>query len=187
MLQQEIWKDIIGWEGLYQISTHQRVKSMAKIIICKDGKIKNYKEKILTPVHDSHGYMVHGLCRDNKLTGKKLHRLMMEAFVPNPENKPHINHINGIKDDNRLENLEWCNQSENSLHAYRVIKTRKSPYKGRVGSKAVNSKRVRSDILGITFGAAAEAGRILGIEPSYVGAICRGIRPPQYGIDLRYI
>jgi hypothetical protein len=108
--QEEIWVDVKGYEGLYSISNKQRIKSY---FICR----KYQTERIINGKY-SLGYRVAVLTKDKKKKLIFVHRLIAEAFIPNPENKPFINHINGIKHDNRIENLEWCTQSENIKHAY---------------------------------------------------------------------
>ena len=98
---QEIWKDIKGYEGLYQVSNFGRVKSL------------HGKEKILKPYHKSTGYIQVILCKNYKTVARMVHRLVAEAFIPNPENKSQVNH----KDENPLNNvdsnLEWCSATYN--------------------------------------------------------------------------
>ena len=94
----EIWKDIKGYEGLYQVSSLGRVKSL-----------KNGEYKIMKTAKDACGYP--HLTLLNK--SHRVHRLVAEAFIPNPDNKPCVDHINTIRDDNRVENLRWCSHREN--------------------------------------------------------------------------
>ena len=111
----EIWKDIPDYEGLYQISNTGRVKSLPK----KAGGSYR-KEKILRNQLKKTGYFQIKLSKDSSDRVMLIHRLIAEAFIENVENKPFINHINAIRNDNRIENLEWCTQSENVIHAYKL-------------------------------------------------------------------
>ena len=105
--QVEIWKDVLDYEGLYLVSSFGKVKS-----------IKSKKEKILKGRDDSNGYLKVALYKTKICVQKKIHRLVALAFIDNPYNKKTVNHINGIKTDNRVENLEWCTHSENEKHSY---------------------------------------------------------------------
>lgn len=134
----EIWKDIVGYEGLYMVSNLGAIKSIAKgkthrINIGLNGnkyKIKVKKprrEKILSPALSSKGYLFCVL-RKNKIPKTvAISRIVAAAFIPNPENKPFINHINFTPIDNRVENLEWCTQIENMAHS-RINKRWKYDY-----------------------------------------------------------
>ena len=95
----EIWKDIKGYEGLYQISSHGRVKSLFR-----------YK-KILKPALQTKGYFYVSLCKPNK--NFTIHRLVAEAFIPNPDNLPCVNHKDEDKTNNHVDNLEWCTYEYN--------------------------------------------------------------------------
>lgn len=98
----EVWKDIEGYEGLYQVSNLGRIR--------RDKKIKK-------PHVDHGGYLTVWLCKHSVQKCLKVHRLVASAFLSNPEGKRTVNHINGVKTDNRVENLEWATHSENINHA----------------------------------------------------------------------
>ena len=117
----EIWKDIKGYEGLYQVSNQGRVKSLARYVQ-NHTKMQFLQEKIKEPSErkkkeGKQGYLVLQLYKENKSKNYYVHRLVAEAFVANPNNKRTVNHINGDKHDNRAINLEWNTYAENNEHA----------------------------------------------------------------------
>lgn len=117
----EDWKAIPGFEESYQVSSLGMVKSIARI---RKGKTESAfwitKEKILSFSKHRCGYKHVALFSNGKRNTILIHILIARAFIPNPENKPQVNHKNGIKGDDRLENLEWCTVSENGKHSYRL-------------------------------------------------------------------
>ena len=115
----EIWKDIKGYEGLYQVSNLGRVKSLERY----DSYNKKVDEKILK-TKENLGYIYVNLHKNGIQKGYKVHRLVAEAFIPNPDNKPCIDHINTIVTDNRVENLRWCTYSENNRNPITMTKYR---------------------------------------------------------------
>ena len=112
----EKWKDIDKYKGYYQISNEGRVRSLDRIVNNRYGR-RVVKSRQMKVFKDSYGYNVVALCKNSKTEMVRTHRLVAIAFIPNPENKNCINHKNGIKEDNRISNLEWCTYKENNSHA----------------------------------------------------------------------
>lgn len=109
------WIDIPGFEGLYQASSCGKIKRLP---------INNRKERILQPHSNNNYYLIVGLRKGNNVLTRPVHRLVALAFIPNPENKPHINHKDLDKTNNRVDNLEWCTPKENSQHYAKSVKMR---------------------------------------------------------------
>ena len=116
----EVWKDIEGFEGIYQVSSYGNVKGLNRVIRRHDGVIQTYKEKILKPTVGAGGYFQKTLHNLKHRKTMSLHRLVALAFIPNPDGKETVNHIDGCKTNNDIENLEWATKSENTQHAFDI-------------------------------------------------------------------
>ncbi|MBQ0074635.1 MAG: NUMOD4 motif-containing HNH endonuclease [Prevotella sp.] len=116
----EEWREITGYEGRYAVSNLGRVKTIPHRVSNHTGTIL-LKERILKPNVLAKGYFQVTISKGVKGTRKyfQVHRLVAMMFIPNPKGYDQVNHINGIKNDNRAENLEWCNNSMNQIHAYK--------------------------------------------------------------------
>ena len=115
-MPQEIWKDVIGYEGYYQISNLGRIKSVNRITT--HNRVR--KECMLKQFLNKFGYYFVSLSKDNKKITQRVHRLVAKTFIPNPNNYPEINHIDGNKKNNKVENLEWCSCQQNILHSFKL-------------------------------------------------------------------
>lgn len=122
-MSDEIWKDVEETEGYYQISNYGRVKSVSRFHKTKDTGYYS-KEKILKPNMDTRGYLQvsirkpDGFETSNGYKTKRIHQMAAKAFIPNPNGYPVINHIDGNKSNNYVENLEWCSHKRNIQHAF---------------------------------------------------------------------
>lgn len=118
----EFWKDIENFEGKYQVSNKGRIKSLPRDVLCSNGKVLPVKEHILKPKVTINGYLMVVLRLNNKSYYRNIHRLVAQAFIPNPDNLPEVNHIDEDKTNNKVDNLEWCTSKYNSNYGKRNIK-----------------------------------------------------------------
>ena len=170
----EIWKDIIGYEGLYQVSNMGDIKSL-----------RLYKDKILKTSLSTSGYTQIGLHNSTTKTCQ-VHRLVAIAFIDNQENKKWVNHKNGIKTDNRVINLEWATPSENHLHSFRELGRQSVKYwTGKSGkdhnlSKAVLKYSLDGEFIH-EYGSMNQAFRETKVSVSQISLASRGIKSESGG------
>lgn len=119
----EIWKDVVGYEGYYQVSNKGNVKTVERTV--KFGKqIRTVSEKIREQVPDKRGYFTVILSKDNKVKNAKVHRLVAESFIPNPSHLPEVNHKDEDKQNNDVSNLEWCDHFYNTVYGTKLERQR---------------------------------------------------------------
>lgn len=177
----EVWKDVVGYEGLYEVSNLGRIR--------RDGRIKK-------PHVDHGGYETVCLYKSSKGKWFKVHRVVASAFKPNPENKRTVNHIDGNKQNNRVENLEWATHSENIVHAnetgLRKVTEAQRKAASENGKKTCDLNRVRKPVYLVKndvrkeFVSAHEAARYVSGSPSAIVRCCKGKKRTYKGCNWGY-
>lgn len=158
---EEVWKDIEGYEGLYQVSNKGNVKSL--------NYNKTKKEKKLKPGIVGSGYLQVNLCKNKTIKHFLVHRLVANAFLPNPQNFPCVNHIDECKTNNVVTNIEWCTNKYNSNYGTCIQRCHKAQINGK-RSKSVGA--FKNGELVFTFPSTKEAGR-QGFNQGAVASCCR--------------
>lgn len=188
MVNKEIWKDIEGFEGLYQVSNLGRIKSLPKKRLnCK------LPETIIMKPKNTRRYFQVTLIKDKNRKQCLVHRLVAQAFIPNPENKPQVNHIDGNGFNNKVDNLEWCTAQENSSHAWKtgLSKTTTKQLEHFYKIKIDNSKRVvQMDLNGNVikiWKSASDAARTIKGNVSRICNCCRGGQKTSSGYIWKYL
>lgn len=175
----EEWRPIKGYEGLYEVSSIGRVKSLCRRVIYPSGNSRWVPEKILKPSKSKKGYLSVSLYKNGKSTRSIVHRLVANAFIENPKEKPQVNHINEIRDDNRVSNLEWVTSKENNNHGGRNSKLSKARSKSVEGKSILNGnikiyEKVRDVVKD-------------GFNYGHVASCCRGELSAHKGFTWKYI
>ena len=174
---EEEWRNIAGYEGLYQVSNLGRVKSLERTVAGRNGSKRIIRGRILKPGSTQDGYLLVSLCNGS---GKKkmlrVNRLVCEAFHENHKNKPQVNHINEDKSDNRACNLEWVTAKENCNHGTRNARMAKS-----VGQYTTNGKLIK------IWQSTHEVERQLGFANQNISSVARGKLKTAYGYVWKYV
>ena len=141
----EIWKNITGYEGVYQISNMGRVKCLRSW----DVNLRDYidKETMLNPTDNGKGYLIIGLRKDKERKSHYIHRLVAQAFIDNPNNYGYVNHIDYNKKNNAVSNLEWCTQKNNVMHSAERMRHPKAYSTGKLGEKCITKRKGRYRVI----------------------------------------
>ena len=162
MNENELWKDVVGYEGLYKVSDRGNVYSVER----KDPRGIKIGGRMLKPRDGGNGYLRVSLCKNGKVKGKYIHRLVTEAFIPNPKKLPDVNHKDENPSNNELSNLEWCDARYNNNYGTRIERI------VQIQSKKVRAVNIKTGEV-IRFKSTAEAGN-KGYDQSGVATACRG-------------
>lgn len=179
----EIWKPIKGYEGLYEVSNFGNVRSLDRYVYCSNqfgskGTRKN-KGVIIKSFVQNNGYVFVHLKNKNF----KIHRLVAQTFIPNNDNKPQVNHKDGNKTNNKVDNLEWCTVAENIQHAIKNKLLTPKFGKDNWNSICVIGKK---DDKEFKFYSLREAERITGADHSVISKCCKNIGKTAGGYEWRY-
>lgn len=177
---EEQWKAIKGYEGIYEVSNLGRVRSLDRYRSAAYGKIAFIRGiEVTIRKNSTNNYLVVGLCKNGKGVHKLVHRLVAEAFVPNPNNLPQVNHKDENPNNNRADNLEWCDQYYNNHYGTAIA--RRSITRGR---KVVQSDMEGNEIA--RYNSAREAERAIGKSQAAISRACTGVYKSAYGFLWRY-
>ena len=167
-----MYKEIKGYEGIYEINELGKIRSVDRIVKRKDGRIRKYKGKELKPATDKGGYGGVHLNKNGISKRRRVHRLVAETFLSNPDNLPEIHHKNHDRKDNRMENLKWVSRSEQMDEHWRAAK----------GTRL----RVVGHGIDKIFISAREVERELGIDNSNALLVAKGIRKQAKGYRIYF-
>lgn len=180
---QQIWKDIPDYEGRYQVSNFGEVKSLKRKIVDSLGRPRTIPEKIITGYIDpSTGYSMVNLMNQDKVRHTSVHRLVASLFIPNPDHKPQVNHINFCRYDNRFENLEWVTAKENANHS---VKAGRRDDQIKKESKPIAQLNLNGDLVKV-WPSGRRAARELGIIQGGISMVARGKQKRYMGFIWRF-
>lgn len=181
-LPNEEWKDIKDFEGLYQISNYGRVKSVSKISKI-NGRV--YPTIIMTCHPNTKKYLEVELCKNGKQHRYRIHRLVANAFIPNQENKPQVNHKDGNKQNNRLDNLEWCTNGENQIHAFKNGLNHRGKYGDSPKAKSVKQYDKNGNFIR-EWDSIIRIKNECGYSDGFISSCCKGRYKTAYGYIWKY-
>lgn len=187
----EEWRDIEGYEGLYQVSNLGRVRSLDRIVVNSSGHKRTVQGVVLRATFNTNYYNV-SLCKDGKVRKKNVHRLVAEAFLEKIDGKNVVDHINADVSDNRAENLQWVTTAENNRRIHELGHFDKEAASRRMRER--NAKygppTPRKPVImdgEIWFESATAAAKAIGAYQGNVSAVARGIRPSINGHSFIYV
>lgn len=183
-MKEEIWKPIEGYEGLYEVSSWGRVRSLDKWVAHSINTKKFMKGRIRKLQEDGHGYLKVELSKNGKVKTYKVHRLVAEAFIPNPKNYNVVNHKDEVKTNNYVDNLEWCTHSYNVNYGTGIQRKTEKMINGKL-SKTVYQYSLSGELIA-EYPSTIEVQRQLGFDCGNISKCCTGKKKNVYGYIWRY-
>ena len=185
----EIWKHVVGHENKYEVSNFGNVRTVTKKVSCHKKHMRTVHGKVMKLTLKSIGYYQVGISNNGVSKSALVHRLVAEAFIPNPLKKSQVNHKDGVKTNNNVDNLEWTTPQENTLHAYRSLGVN-AWHKGNIGKNTPTAKSVIQMTLdgGVVkiWDCASDAVRECGFDSGCISRAARGIKPQHKGFRWLY-
>lgn len=178
-MEQVVWRPVMGYEDRYEVSNDGRVRSVDAYVNCRGGKTRLSKGRIKPLYRNNRGYVIVNLCKDNKAEYSLVHRLVAEAFIENPHNKPQVNHIDGDSTNNRADNLEWVTDNENKAHSSVAVGGTQRPKKAVVVTKKTTGESFYFDGL-------REAERTLYLDHGTAMKVLKGKQATHRGYYIAY-
>lgn len=185
----EIWKPVVGYEGLYEVSNLGNVRSVDSMRITHNQygeHLSKYKGRLLKPGKNSDGYLYVNLCCQCVQKTFRVHRLVAEAFIPNPDNLPEVNHIDEDKTNNRVDNLEWVSHIQNMRHGTCIERFSKTLTNRNDKSKPVGQYTRKWVLIG-TYPSLREVWRQKGYNDAFICKACNNKRKSAYGYYWKYL
>lgn len=148
ILQKEVWKDVSGYEGLYQVSNFGNIRSLdRRVVNHRNGSTRIAKGVNITPFDNGNGYLVVGLRKNGKRKNYYVHRIVADTFLDNPKECEYINHIDYNTKNNNVTNIEWCTQKDNVLHSIEHMKKPRTNFKlSSTGEKYIYEKHNKKSV-----------------------------------------
>ena len=172
-----MYKSINGYEGIYEVNELGKIRSVDRIVECKDGSIRKYKGKELKLLMDQGGYVMVGLHKNGIIKMMRVHRLVADAFIPNPDNLPQIHHINHDRKDNRAHNLKWVTSAEQMDDHWRAARSKTNGVRLRVVGNGIDK----------IYNSALAVERELGVYRKAAMKVAKGMREQVKGYKIYFV
>lgn len=185
-MKKEIWKAIEGYEGWYEVSSFGRVRSLDRVIFNSDGRKRLWKGIIMKIRKDRGGYLTCCLRKNSKCKLLKVHRLVAQTLIPNPDNLPQVNHKDEVKTNNHVDNLEWCDSKYNVNYGTAIQRRTETQLNSLKLSKPVLQIDKNSNEIITEYPSANEAARKLNINQGSISNCCNGNCKTYKGFKWKY-